>query len=117
MKDKLKNFKHLFFKILKFEIFYKFAIFLIISPLINKILQIYLNNNSSGAAFNQYILFNFLNLEGITVVLIIMMMAVIAIGYEFSVLINMITLNKQNKDFRIYEVMKTSLLNLSTTDL
>lgn len=78
MKDKLKNFKHLFFKILKFEIFYKFAIFLIISPLINKILQIYLNNNSSGAAFNQYILFNFLNLEGITVVLIIMMMAVIA---------------------------------------
>ena len=57
MKDKLKNFKHLFFKILKFEIFYKFAIFLIISPLINKILQIYLNNNSSGAAFNQYILF------------------------------------------------------------
>ena len=40
-------------------------------------------------------------------------MAVIAIGYEFSVLINMITLNKQNKDFRIYEVMKTSLLNLS----
>ena len=113
MKDKLKNFKHLFFKILKFEIFYRFAIFLIISPLINKILQIYLNNNSSGAAFNQYILFNFLNLEGITVVLIIMMMAVIAIGYEFSVLINMITLNKQNKDFRIYEVMKTSLLNLS----
>lgn len=113
MKNKLNNFKHLFTKILKFEIFYKIIIFIVISPLINKILQIYLNNNSKGIAFNQYILFNFLSIEGILVALFILMSALITIVYEFSVITNMITLNQQAKDFRIYEVMKTSLLNLS----
>lgn len=113
MKNKLNNFRYLFTKILKFEIFYKIIIFIVISPLINKILQIYLNSNSKGIAFNQYILFNFLSIEGILVVLFILISALITIVYEFSVITNMITLNQQARDFRIYEVMKTSLLNLS----
>lgn len=113
MKNRLNNFRYLFIKILKFEVFYKIIIFIVISPLINKILQIYLNSNSKGIAFNQYILFNFLTIEGILVALFILISALITIVYEFSVITNMITLNQQAKDFRIYEVMKTSLLNLS----
>lgn len=112
MKDKLNNFRYLLIKILKFEIFYKVIIFIVISPLINKILQIYLNSKSKGIAFNQYILFDFLNLEGIIVALMILISTLLVIVYELSVITNMITLNYQAKDFRIYDVMKTSLLNL-----
>ena len=63
MFEKIKNYQYLFFKILKFEIFYKIGIILIISPFFNKIIQMYLNDRSLGGAFNQYIVFDFLTIE------------------------------------------------------
>lgn len=112
MLDKIKNYQYLFFKILKFEIFYKIGIILIISPFFNKIIQMYLNDRSSGGAFNQYIIFNFLTIEGILILLLVMIGSLMTIVYEYSVIINMITLKSQQIDFHIYDVLKTSLLNL-----
>ena len=112
MKDKLNHFKYLFLKVLKFEVFYKIVIFMVISPLINKILQIYLDSKSKGIAFNQYILFDFLSLEGILVAIIIFIGCLFTVIYEISVITNMVTLKQQGQDFRIYDAMKTSLLNL-----
>lgn len=112
MFEKIKNYQYLFFKILKFEIFYKIGIILIISPFFNKIIQMYLNDRSLGGAFNQYIVFDFLTIEGILIILLVMLGAIMTIIYEYSVIINMITLKSQGIDFRIYDVLKTSILNL-----
>lgn len=112
MLEKIKNYQYLFFKILKFEIFYKMGIILIISPFFNKIIQMYLNDRSSGGAFNQYIVFDFLSIEGILIILLVMIGSLIVIIYEYSVITNMIILKSQQIDFRTYDVLKTSLLNL-----
>lgn len=112
MIEKIKRFWLLFIKILKFEFVYKLGIIIIITPLFNKIIQIYLNEKSHGGAFNLNIVFDFLNLQGILIILLLFIGTLIVVGYEISVLINIVTLSYRKIEFRIYEVMKSSLLNL-----
>lgn len=112
MIEKIKSFWVLFLKVLKFEVFYKFGIIVIISPLLNKIIQIYLDNKSQGGAFNQYILFDFLNPEGIILILLVMAGFLAVIIYELTVIIDLVVLNKERHDYRIADVMKSALLNL-----
>lgn len=112
MIEKIKSFWVLFLKVLKFEVFYKFGIIVIISPLLNKIIQIYLDNKSQGGAFNQYILFDFLSAEGIILILLVMAGFLAVIIYELTVIIDLVVLNKERHDYRIADVMKSALLNL-----
>lgn len=102
-----------FIKILKFEIFYKIITIIILLPFLNKVLQMYLNNYSAvGMVFNQNILFGFLSFKGILVALFLLVYSLLIILYEYSVIINMISLHIKEQPFRIYEVMKVSFINL-----
>ncbi|WP_305118438.1 glycerophosphodiester phosphodiesterase family protein [Thomasclavelia cocleata] len=105
--------KNNFIKILKFEIFYKIITIIILLPFLNKVLQMYLNNHSAvGIVFNQNILFGFFSFKGILVVLFLLVYSLLIVLYEYSVIINMISLYVKQRPFRIYEVMKVSFINL-----
>lgn len=102
-----------FIKILKFEIFYKMITIIILLPFLDKVLQMYLNNQSEvGIVFNQNILFGFLSFKGILVALFLLVYSLLIVLYEYSVIINMISLYVKQQPFRIYEVMKVSFINL-----
>lgn len=102
-----------FIKILKFEIFYKIITIIILLPFLDKVLQMYLNNQSAvGIVFNQNILFGFLSFKGILVALFLLVYSLLIVLYEYSVIINMISLYVKQQPFRIYEVMKVSFINL-----
>lgn len=102
-----------FIKVLKFEIFYKIITIIILLPFLNKVLQVYLNNQSSiGIVFNQNIFFGFLSFKGIIVVLFLLTCSLLIVLYEYSVVINMMALDVNKQKFRIYDVMKISFINL-----
>lgn len=102
-----------FIKILKFEIFYKMITIIILLPFLNKVIQMYLNNQSAvGIVFNQNILFGFLSFKGILVAIFLLVYSLLIVLYEYSVIINMISLGVKQQSFRIYEVMKVSFINL-----
>lgn len=105
--------KYSFIKILKFEIFYKIITFLILLPFLDKVIQVYLKQRSSmGIVFNHDIIFDFFSFEGILVALFLLVYSLIIILYEYSVIINIMSLSVKGKTFTIHEVMKISLLNL-----
>lgn len=105
--------KENFIKVLKFEIFYKIMTIIILLPFLNKVLQVYLNNQSSiGIVFNQNIFFGFLSFKGIIVALFLLICGLLIILYEYSVVINMMALDVNKQEFRIYDVMKISFINL-----
>ena len=102
-----------FIKVLKFEIFYKMIIIIVLLPFLNKILQVYLNNQSSiGIVFNQNILFGFLSFKGIIVILFLLICNLLIVLYEHSVVINIMALDVNKQKFRIYDIMKISFINL-----
>lgn len=112
--DKIKHFKYysLIRNILKFEIFYKLVILFFVSPVIRKVLQEYLSFVSSGIVFNQDIILCFLSLKGIVVFLILAITLILVVYYEIYVVINIISLEKQEKKYSLRKIMLKSFINL-----
>lgn len=114
--EKIKHFKYywLIRNILKFEIFYKLIILFFISPVMRKVLQEYLSSVSSGIVFNQDIILSFLSLKGIVVFLLLTVTLIFIVYYEIYVVINIISLEKQEKKYSLRRIMLKSFMNLKS---
>ena len=95
----IRNFKYysLFRNIFKFEVFYKVVILFILSPILRRILQEYLDSVTYGIAFNQDIIYQFLSFKGIVICLFLFILMIFIIYYEIYVVMNIIAINKENK--------------------
>lgn len=114
--EKIKQIKYytLVRNILKFEIFYKLIILFFISPIMRMILQEYLHSVSSGIVFNQDIILSFLSIKGFVVFVVLFIALILIIFYELYVVINIITLDQQGKEFSLRKIMIKSFGNLKS---
>ena len=97
-------------KVLWFELIWKLLILGLINPLFREIYQTYVA--STGIHFNQNMLLTFLDLKSGLLFLLLFFGAALLVFYEYSVIINTVSLCRQGEDFTLPQVMKSSLWNL-----
>lgn len=97
-------------RVLWFELIWKLIILGLVNPLFREIYQTYVA--SAGIRFNQNMLLTFLDLKGGLLFLLLFLGAALLIFYEYSVIINTVTLYRQGEDFTLPQVMRSSLWNL-----
>ena len=97
-------------KVLWFELIWKLLILGLINPLFREIYQTYVA--STGVHFNQNMLLTFLDLKSGLLFLLLFFGAALLVFYEYSVIINTVSLCRQGEDFTLPQVMKSSLWNL-----
>ncbi len=93
-----------------FELLWKLLILGAVAPLFQEIYQTYVS--SMGIRFNGNVLDVFLNLKGGVLFLLLFLCAAVVIYYEYSVIVNIVSLCRQGKDFRLPQVMRSSLWSL-----
>ncbi len=97
-------------RVLWFELIWKLIILGLVNPLFREIYQTYVA--SAGIRFNQNMLLSFLDLKVGVLFLLLFLGAALLIFYEYSVIINTVTLYRQGEDFTLPQVMRSSLWNL-----
>ena len=114
--ERIRNYKYysLFQNILKFEIFYKMITLFILSPILRRILQEYLDSVTYGIAFNQDIIYQFLSFKGIVICLFLFILMILIIYYEIYVVINIIALDKEHKKLSLRKIMLKSFCSLKS---
>ena len=110
--ERIRNYKYysLFQNILKFEIFYKMMTLFILSPILRRILQEYLDSVTYGIAFNQDIIYQFLSFKGIVICLFLFILMILIIFYEIYVVMNIIALDKEHKKLSLRKIMLKSFV-------
>lgn len=96
-------------EVLKFELCYKLVVLCLVNPLFHEIYQTYVS--SRGVSFNENILGTFLQVKGILIFLALFFGALVVVFYELSVMVNIITLCRQDKEFTLKQVLKCSVWN------
>ena len=96
--------------VLKFELIWKLATLVLISPLLREIYQTYVS--SVGVSFNADVLGTFLNLKGALIFLLVFFAAGLLAFYELSVVIRLVALSRQGEPVTVRQVMKQSLWTL-----
>lgn len=114
--ERIRNYKYysLFQNILKFEIFYKMMTLFILSPILRRILQEYLDSVTYGIAFNQDIIYQFLSFKGIVICLFLFILMILIIFYEIYVVMNIIALDKEHKKLSLRKIMLKSFCSLKS---
>lgn len=114
--EKIKNYQYygMLKNIFKFEIFYKILVLFIMSPILRKLLQEYLDTVSHGIAFNQDIIFQFLSVQGVIVFLLLFFTMILIIFYEMYVVIQLIAIGKDNQEISLRLILLKSFGNLKS---
>lgn len=114
--NKLKNWKYyqLLRNIFKFEIFYKFIVLFILSPMIRYILNFYLDKVTYGIAFNFDMIYQFLSWQGILVALGLFIIITLLIYYEYDVIIQLIGMDYQHQNVSLRIVMLKCFKNMKS---
>ena len=107
-----RKYKTLLKNVLQFEIIYKIMILFFFSPLLRWILKQYLQHSSVGIAFNQNIIQVFLSIPGIIVLLILSLSMMLLVYYNFYVVVQLITLEYQQRSYSLKEVVLKSFQSL-----
>lgn len=114
--ERIKNYKYyaMIKNIIRFEIFYKCLVLFIMSPVLRRLLQEYLNSTSYGIAFNQDMIYQFLSLKGIVVALFLFLILILTIFYELYVVIHLIAIGENNKEISLRLILLKSFGNLKS---
>lgn len=114
--ERIKNYKYyaMLKNIVRFEIFYKIIVLFILSPILRRILQEYLNSTSYGIVFNQDMIYRFLSLKGIVVALFLFLIMVLTVFYELYVVVHLIAIGENNKDISLRLILLKSFGNLKS---
>ncbi len=108
----MKKYGSLVKNILQFTVIYKLIILFAFSPLLRLVLKEYLKKVSVSIAFNQNMIEVFLSFQGIIILLILLLAMMFLIYYNLYVVIQIITLEHQQKKYQLKEIVLKSFLNL-----
>lgn len=108
----MKKYRSLIKNILQFTVIYKLIILFCFSPVLRLVLKEYLKRVSVSIAFNQNMIKVFLSFQGILIFLILMIIMIFLIYYNLYVVIQIITLEYQQKSYQLKEIVLKSFQDL-----
>lgn len=116
--EKLKNWKYysLFRNILKFEIFYKACVLIILSPLLRNAFHYYLDQFSYGIAFNLDMIYEFMTWQGVLLIIMNFIIVTLVIYYEINVLIEIVAMEYKQIDYSLRKLMLMCFRHLKHID-
>lgn len=105
-----------FFHLVSFELVYKMILLGVVHPVISQVLNWYLSQyTTKGTVFNAEMFFSFASLWGIVLVLLFLAVSMALVFYEYSVLIQLVSLYQSKQPYAMKEVLLTAYSDLSLT--
>ena len=98
--------------LLLFELIYKGLILLLFRPILNVIVSLFIKASGYEILFNGEASKFLLSFTGIFMILVVMLVSVILVYYEFSVVLLILESSKNKKEIKLLKITETALVKL-----